>query len=394
MTFRHTLLRIHRWLGIALAGFLALAGLTGAFLAFHHEIEAALVPELHRVTPGRSRASLDEAAARIEARHPGLVVGYFLFTPDDGAAIRAIMNTREAADDGRLDRDSPRPSEVFLDPYTGAMLGERNWGEIGATRAHFVPMVYRLHMSLFLGEPGRWITAGVAAAWIATLLLGAILAVPRLRHLGSAFRVKWRASRARAFFDLHRTVGLASAVVLVVIAFTGLYMNIPSVVEPALAAVAPFTERPPSVRPNDAPRDAVWRAGWDAAYATARAAHPRDPVAGIGRIEARGYYQVRFLPPGDIMDSGTIRYFVDGRDARLVGRFDHREGTAGDKIRTWQFPLHSGQGFGLAGRVLVCVTGLVPPLLAFTGLWLWLRRTRLRRRSRSGGSPVLTSPGA
>lgn len=53
----------------------------------------------------------------------------------------------------------------------------------------------------------------------------------------------------------------------------------------------------------------------------------------------------------------------------------------GDRFRTRQFPLHSGQGFGLPGRILVCVTGLVPPLLAFTGIWLWLRRTKLRRRS-------------
>ncbi|MBK6980221.1 MAG: PepSY domain-containing protein [Betaproteobacteria bacterium] len=191
---------------------------------------------------------------------------------------------------------------------------------------------------------------------------------------------------------MHRSVGLASFVVLVVIAFTGLYMNIPAVVEPALAAVAPFTERPPSVRTQGAAREAVWKVGWDAAYGRARAEHADDPVAGIGRIEARGYYQVRFLPPGDIMDSGTIRYFVDGRDGRLLGRFDHREGTAGDKIRTWQFPLHSGQGFGLAGRILVCVTGLVPLLLAFTGLWLWLRRTRLRRRC--GPEPRPTSPAA
>lgn len=387
MTFRRTLQRIHRWCGIALAAFLVLAGATGALLAFHHEIEAALVPELHRVAPGPGRASLDDVAARIESRHPDLAVGYFLFTPDEGSSIRVILNTRRAADEGRLDRDSPRPSEVFVDPYSGAILGERNWGEPGTTRAHFVPMVYRLHMSLFLGETGQWITAAVAATWLVALLVGAVLALPRLRLLGSAFRVKWSAGRARAFFDLHRSVGLASFLVLGVIAFTGLYMNVPALVEPALAAVAPFTERPPSLRPEGAPREQVWKAGWDAAYAAARAAHPRDPMAGIGRIESRGYYQVRFLPPGDIMDSGTVRYFVDGRDARLAGRFDHRDGTAGDKIRTWQFPLHSGQGFGTAGRVLVCVAGLVPPLLAFTGLWLWLRRTRLRRsRGRSSST--------
>lgn len=107
--------------------------------------------------------------------------------------------------------------------------------------------------------------------------------------------------------------------------------------------------------------------------------HAVDPIAGVGKIEARGYYQVRFMPPGDIMDSGTIRVFIDGRNGEVLGKFDHRNGTVGDKIRIWQFPLHSGQGFGMPGWVLVCLIGLIPPLLAITGVWLWLRRKRRRR---------------
>ncbi|MBX3717563.1 MAG: PepSY domain-containing protein, partial [Burkholderiales bacterium] len=169
MSFRKNLLRVHRWCGIILAAFLVLAGATGSLLAFHHEIEAALVPELFRVEAREGRASLDAIAARVESRHPELVVGYFLFAPEPGATIRLVMNTRRAAEEGRLDRDAAVPSEIFADPYTGEIRGERTWGETGLSRAHLVPMVYRLHMSLLLGEAGQWITALVAAAWIATL---------------------------------------------------------------------------------------------------------------------------------------------------------------------------------------------------------------------------------
>lgn len=365
-------------MGIALAAFVALAGVTGSFLAFHHEIDAALTPELHRVTPGSARASLDEIAARAEARHAHLVVGYLVFTADPRASVRVVMNTRAAAEAGRLDREAAGHLELYADPYSGAILGERRWGETGATRAHLVPMIYRLHMSLFLGTAGQWITAVVALFLMVSIGLGMVLALPRLRLLGRAFTVKWRAGRARAFFDLHRTSGLAAGLLLVVLAFTGLYMNVPSVVEPAVAAISPFTPRPDSVRRPGAPREQSWRIGWDAAYASARRAQPEHHLAVFGRVEARGYYQLRFMPPDDIVDAGTIRIFVDGRDGRVLGRFEDLKGTAGDLIRIWQFPLHSGQGFGLPGRILVCILGLVPPLLAATGLWLWLRRRRLR----------------
>ena len=379
MTIRKKLLQVHRWSGIGLAALLVIAGVTGALLSFHHEIDALLNPGLHRTAPGTKRAALDDIAKTIEAKHPHLVVGYFLFADNPASSIHVILNTREAAAEGRLDRDSPRPTEVYADPTSGQLLGERNWGEIGGTRAHIMPMIYRLHMSLFLDKTGQWITGIVALIWILGLLIGILLAVPRLHLLRKAFTVKWQASRARVLFDLHRTIGLASALILLVTAFTGMYMNLPSVVEPVLAAVAPFTERPASRRPAGAPLEQVWTIGWDEAITKARAVHGVDPIAGVGKIEARGYYQVRFLPPGDIMDSGTIRVFIDGRSGEVLGKFDHRNGTVGDKIRIWQFPLHSGQGFGMPGRVLVCLIGLIPPLLAVTGIWLWLRRKRLRR---------------
>lgn len=378
---RKAALVLHRWAGLTLAAFVVLAGLTGSFLAFNQEIDAALNPSLHRVEPQAVTASLDEIAKRIETRHESLTVGYFLFSAEPGASVRAIMNTRAAADEGRLDRDSARPSEVFADPYSGRLLGERNWGEAGATRAHLVPMVYRFHVNLFLDTAGQWVTGIVATVWILALLLGTLLAVPRFRLLRKAFTVKWQASRARVFFDLHRTTGLFSVLLLAVIAFTGIYMNLPSIVEPAIAAVAPFTERPASVRAREARREDVWRIGWDEALERARAVQPSAVLAGVGRIEARGYYQVRFLAPSDIMDTGTIRVFVDGRDGSPLGAFDHRDGTVGDKIRVWQWPLHSGQGFGLPGRVLICVAGLLPLLLAATGLWLWMRRRRMRRQA-------------
>lgn len=375
---RRHLLRVHRWAGIALAGFLVLAGATGSFLAFHHEIDAAFVPGLHEASPQPTRASLDAIAARIEAANPRLTVGYFVLSQHADKALRAVLNTREAADAGRLDREGAAHTEVYVDPYSGRVLGERRWGEVGATRAHIVPMVYRLHMSLFAGTAGQWITGIVAALWIAAMVIGIVLAIPRLGHWRTAFGVKWRSSRARVLFDLHRTVGLGGFAVLAVIAFTGLYMNLPAVIEPAVSALAPFTQRPASVRAAGAARSDVWRIGWDAAYASARRMEPSHPLAVIGRVEARGYYQVRFMPPDDIMDAGTIRFFVDGRDGSVLGRFDDRRGTLGDLIRIWQFPLHSGQGFGMPGRILICVAGVMPLLLATTGLWLWMRRRRLR----------------
>ena len=380
MSNRGRLLVVHRWLGIGLAAFVVLAGLTGSLLAFHHEIDAFLVPELHRVAPRASRAGFDAAAAKIELERPGLVIGYFVLSPDPAASVRVVMNTRAAAEEGRLDRKGADNAEVYLDPYSGQILGERRWGEVGMGRAHWVPMLYRLHMSLFLHETGQWITAIVAFLWIAALIIGVVVALPRLRLLGKALRVKWQSGPARTLFDVHRAGGLVLGWLLVVIAFTGMYMNLPpDVTEPVLTTFSSFSERPKPVRNRGAPRDESWSVGWDEALSRARQVEPVNALAVFGRVESRGYYQLRFLAPDDIVDAGTRRVYVSGRDGALLGRIDELRGTAADLFRIWQFPLHSGQGFGLPGRVAICALGLAPLLLAATGLWLWLRRRAVRR---------------
>jgi uncharacterized iron-regulated membrane protein len=58
---------------------------------------------------------------------------------------------------------------------------------------------------------------------------------------------------------------------------------------------------------------------------------------------------------------------------------DERRDSGGDTLLAWLHPLHSGEAFGLVGRWLAFVSGLLPAALFVTGLWRWSgRRKRLR----------------
>jgi uncharacterized iron-regulated membrane protein len=60
--------------GLALAGFLFLAGVTGAVIAFQRELDAALNPELLRASTNLPALSLDSLKARAERQLPHAVV--------------------------------------------------------------------------------------------------------------------------------------------------------------------------------------------------------------------------------------------------------------------------------------------------------------------------------
>ena len=55
-------------------------------------------------------------------------------------------------------------------------------------------------------------------------------------------------------------------------------------------------------------------------------------------------------------------------------------GSAGDIFLQSMFPLHSGRIVGVAGRVLMSVMGVVIATLSITGVLIWARKRRSRRR--------------
>lgn len=71
---------------------------------------------------------------------------------------------------------------------------------------------------------------------------------------------------------------------------------------------------------------------------------------------------------------------IDQYTGSVVAVRDPRQLTAGDHFVAWQFPLHNGEAFGLAGRLIVFASGVAPAVLYVTGVLLWWRRRRPRHR--------------
>jgi uncharacterized iron-regulated membrane protein len=70
---RRTAVLIHRWAGLAMAGFLLVDGLTGAVLAWYHELDTLVNPRLTQVAaPAPGAVPLDPLALRerVQAAYP------------------------------------------------------------------------------------------------------------------------------------------------------------------------------------------------------------------------------------------------------------------------------------------------------------------------------------
>jgi uncharacterized iron-regulated membrane protein len=96
-----------------------------------------------------------------------------------------------------------------------------------------------------------------------------------------------------------------------------------------------------------------------------------------------GGYAVRMRQLGEVRKSGGATVvWVDQYRGDILHRRDPRTISAGDTYLLWQFPLHSGEAFGLPGRLIILLSGLSLPLLYATGLWIWWRKRGARIRAR------------
>jgi uncharacterized iron-regulated membrane protein len=93
----------------------------------------------------------------------------------------------------------------------------------------------------------------------------------------------------------------------------------------------------------------------------------------------RGLWTVSVQDSRDLDNDGARRIMLDARTGRIVANRHWADGTPGDTVLAWQLPLHSGQAFGLLGRVLVLLAGIATCSLVVTGYAMWWRKLRARR---------------
>lgn len=125
---RAALVVLHRYLGLATAVFLALAGLAGSVLAFHHEIDEWLNPEFYSVPSAGAAGEatpqgLVDLAARAGADHPELEIIYIESEGDGDHPALAVGEPKPDPATGAF--PAVDYNWIYLDPTTGETLATR-----------------------------------------------------------------------------------------------------------------------------------------------------------------------------------------------------------------------------------------------------------------------------
>lgn len=374
MRGRSFILALHRWAGLTTLAFLLLLGLTGSLLVFHREIDEWLNPDWFFVEARQASAPVDAVVKAAEAAiSTHRVTGVDL--PDaPGEAMKLVLRPRP----GVSEAAQAQRFQLFADPHDGRLLGWRDRNALRLDRRHIVSFLYKLHYSLHLGDWGIWFLGGVGLIWLLDNFWAAWLSFPRLRLWRRSFGVKREAGVRRATYDAHRAGGLWMWPVLVVLALSGVAMNLN---QPFRAVVSWFSPLPPTPEDRAPERDLIRPVAYDVAV---RAAAPHGVVDALYHDADKGLYLVAIYGSGDRGYYGETYALVDGGTGLVRSIRRPADETAGETFLAWQFPLHSGEALGMPGRILIALAGLATAGLCATGLVLFGWRRRPQRATSQG----------
>jgi uncharacterized iron-regulated membrane protein len=377
---RRTWSSIHRWVGLWLGAWFALVGLTGSILVYEEPLDAWLNPRLLRDGRHGPWLAPHEVLARVADDFPRAGVERMRLPAAPGEVYRVLMLA-----DLRDRIDSPRIEATFS-PVTGALLGQRDAEAHGLSRPLLLKTLYDFHRNVLLGNAGSNIVGLAGFLLLGSAVTGVLTALPRKRSgWARLVGVKLRAGATRVLFDVHRSTGTIVAALLVLATVTGstlVYINYVREIVGFFSRVDPFPVIPWRKAPS---RD--WPS-FEQVVARVRAAYPALAIAEV-HVPARPTTGYLFYLRGadDVHRLGDTIVWVHPATGELLVERSRRTRTGGESVMHWLFPLHTGSAFGAGGLAAMCVAGLAPLVLVFTGLWVWLRKRRaerfeLRRRER------------
>lgn len=416
---RALLVLVHRWTGLVLAGFLLLAGLTGSLLAWNNELEAAFSPDLFIAPPPSADAVMLDPLVlreRVQAAYPQALAARVSLETRPGRSSLFRLSPRQDVGNGPA-AELPN-DQVFVNPYTGAVLGERKWGDISQGMKNLMPFIYRLHYTLALGTVGSYVLGIVALLWTLDCFVGAYLTFPALQHRQErqrsaaasvtaaggpsrkpakswfarwwpSWKVRWRGGAYKLKLDLHRAGGLWPWAMLFVLAWSGVGFNLTTVYDPVMKAL--FAHQSEDAGLSEPGRPGLSPViDWEAARDTGRRIMAKQAQAHgftvlgedmLVHDPSQGVYRYVVRSNRDILDQGGwTSVAFDADTGELKSLWLPTGAASGDTVRTWLTSLHMAIVWGLPFKTCMTLLGLGVAMLSVTGVLIWRKKWQGRHR--------------
>lgn len=382
MKLRSVLFWLHLACGVVAGIVIFIMSVTGALLTYQRQMTAWADMRGYWIEPseGAKRLPADAFLAKVTGAQPDLAPTAIVIRSAPGAPASL------AAGPGR---------QVFVNPYSGEVLGEGN----GQGMRDFFRTVVEWHRYVAMAgdsrPTGRAITGASNLMFLVIVVSGLFLWWPRTWTSAALRNILWfrggLAGKTRDF-NWHNTIGFWSAIPLAIIVAGGAVISYPWAT--ALVYQA-YGEQPPAPAGGLGARgggpgatadgeDLTANVPLEALVARAEGQMPDWKTISIALPSGNAPRIVLTLDAGDGGQPQKRATLILNRRTGAVERWEpYSSQSAGRRARTWLRFAHTGEVYGLAGQTVAGLVTAGGAVLVFTGLALALRRfLSWRKRAR------------
>ncbi|MEM6895653.1 MAG: PepSY-associated TM helix domain-containing protein [Bacteroidota bacterium] len=385
----------HLWLGLVSGLVVLTLGITGCIYAFEEEIKAwVYASRLEVIIPTHTESlalsqNLNAAQSELGEAFPirGMIVRN---DPQSSLLFRHFELEEEATGIWFWDEIKSNFS-VYVNPYTAEII------EVENATYEFFNMVLWLHWSLLLkNNIGQPIVGSATLIFIIMLITGLILWWPKNKKalkVNTWFRWKSTTRWKRKNYDLHNIVGFYSMFFALVVALTGLVWafdwfdngvqwlaNGGETIEEERVKITSVMNSKASSNPLDLAYDHL-----KVNHSQAEIYYINLPQDSLGTISSYVTYE-------DLTQNVSLQFDqYSGALLQTTGKWEEK--TNGEKVRAYNYDIHTGAIGGLVGKTIAFFLGLFVASLPVTGFLIWYGRTYKRRKPRPvKKKPVVLQP--
>ena len=377
MKLRSIVFWLHLACGAVAGAVILIMSVTGVLLTYQRQITAWADTRAYDVVPAQVRVPVDTLIMRAAQSRPDL--------SPSAVAIRS-----DATEPASLTVGAGR--QLFVNPYTGEVLGEGNGQTVRAFFRHVVEWHRYLGTSGTRRPFGRAVTGAANLAFLFIVFSGLVLWWPRAWTRQSIRNVTWFKGglhgRPRDF-NWHNTIGFWSAIPLAIIVAGGVVISYPWA---SALVYRAYGEQPPApVRPAGTAQShgggaarSVEGLPLEAAIDAAMAKMPEWKSISVAVPPLNASRLIATIDAGDGgQPQKRATLTMDRRTGVAVAWEPFSNQSSGRKARTWLRFAHTGEVYGLPGQTIAGLVSGGAAVLVWTGLALALRRLRAwRKRSR------------
>lgn len=368
--------KLHLWLGLSVGIIVFIVSLTGTLYVFKDEIQNSLRKEAIYVqkssTSPLSIAVLKEKVSlELNEKYPLSTVEISL---DKNKSYRFSYYEKNKKGWNYFEEFKINKL-VYVDQYSGKILA------VYDEKYSFFNILKYIHWSLLLNsEWGKYVVGIPTVVFIFMLITGIVLWWPNNKKARKGrFWFSWENVKTwkRKNYDLHNVLGFYASFFALLISITGIYFAYPYVKNTFNLVLSGSLEQPKE-KDIKSP-DSLMVKNASVYDLTAQQTRKLYPTSSSFRIPLNGKNkkgkELKNIPVTIYGEEGRFSernaLIFDKYSGKLLAEKPHQKLSNAEKYANANYDIHTGSYFGLFGKILWFITGLICTSLPVTGFLVW-----------------------